>query len=57
MIWRILAFSSVMTIAATVYKHFGQDATFAALAGCMVILLPLSEIERRLVELIEAVKK
>lgn len=56
MIWRILAFWSVMTIAAYVYKHFGQDAAIAAVSACMVILMPLSEIERRLVELIKVAK-
>lgn len=57
MIWRTLAFWSAMTIAAYVYKHFGQEAAIAALAACMVVLLPLSEIERRLVEISKAVKK
>ena len=56
MIWRCLSFCSVMTVTAIVYQHFGQDAAFAALSACMVILLPLSEIERRLVELIKVAK-
>lgn len=56
MIWRILAFWSVMTIAAFAYKHFGQDAAIAAVSACMVILVPASEIERQIVELIKVVK-
>ncbi len=48
MIWRIPLFISVIYIFAYVDMVYGRGAAWAATSALSVIILPLSEIERRL---------
>lgn len=53
MYWRILTLINVLTVAAFAYKTWGQEAAWTALAVLGAILVPLSEIERRLAALLK----
>jgi hypothetical protein len=54
MIWRILVLMSWTYVFAYVDKHYGREAAWCLSSAIMVILLPLSEIERRLATLAQA---
>ncbi len=56
MYWRCLTLVSVLTVASFAYKLWGQDAAWAAVAVLNAIILPLSEIERRLGEIVKRMK-
>jgi hypothetical protein len=55
--WRVLVLFDVLTVAAYVYREWGESAAWLSLAVMAAVLLPLGEIERRLGELVEAQRK
>ncbi len=56
MMWRVLVLFGVLTLASFVYRTWGESAAWATLAVANSLLLPLSEIERRLAEIVKGMK-
>ena len=56
MMWRIIVLVSASYVCAFVYREFGSTAASAASSAMAVVVIPLSEIERRLAELIKVAK-
>lgn len=54
--WRALVLFDVLTVAAYVYRERGETAAWVALAAMAAVLLPLSEIERRLAEILKEMR-
>jgi len=51
MMWRALVLFDVLSVAAYVYRMWGETAAWASLAAMGALLLPLGAIERRLAEI------
>lgn len=57
MYWRFLALFSALSCGCYVYRLHGETAASAVFSGLSALLLTLSEIERRLGELVEGQRK
>lgn len=56
MIWRFLCLLSASHVLAYVDRHYDRGTMWVVSSLIMLVLLPLSEIERRLAELIKVAK-
>jgi len=57
MMWRALVLFNVLSVAAYVYRMWGETAAWASLAVMGALLLPLGAIERRLATIAEGLLK
>lgn len=57
MIWRILALFGALSCGCYVYRTSGENAASAVFSGLSALLLVLSEIERRLSEILKELSK
>lgn len=56
MMWRVLALLGIVSSALIVGRTYGEDAGKALYSGLFALALALSEIERRLGEIVKGMK-